>query len=111
IKLPKKPFEVLLYLVENHERFVSRAELLDKFWAGKDVYDDALRKSIGAVRSALKDHSDQPVFVETRWGIGYRYIGPLEEQLIREESSIIEIQKTRAMRIRVEEEEIEDETV
>src|SRR5881394_3277475 len=74
IKLPKKPFEVLLYLVENHERFVSRAELLDKFWAGKDVYDDALRKSIGAVRSALKDHSDQPVFVETRWGIGYRYI-------------------------------------
>ena len=44
IHLPKKPFEVLAYLVENRDRFVGRTELLDRFWDGKDVYDDALRK-------------------------------------------------------------------
>ena len=53
--------------MEHRERFVSRAELLDRFWDGKDVYDDALRKCIGTIRNALADHSDQPTFVETRW--------------------------------------------
>src|SRR6267142_4578228 len=105
VHLPKRPFEVLLFLVENRDRFVSRAELLDRFWDGKDVYDDALRKCIGTIRNALADHSDQPTFVETRWGVGYRYIGPIEEQLVRDDTAIIEIEKTRGMRIVVEEEE------
>ena len=110
IKLPKRPFQVLLHLIEHRERFVSRPELLDRFWDGKDVYDDALRKCIGTIRNALADHSDQPTFVETRWGVGYRYIGPIEEQLVRDETAIVEIEKTRGMRIVVEEEEINDET-
>src|SRR5213592_1325940 len=109
IHLPKKPFQVLTYLVEHRDRLVSRAELLDRFWDGKDVYDDALRKCIGTIRNALKDQSDQPIFVETRWGIGYRYIGPIEQQLVQDDTAIIEIQKTRGMTIRIEEEEIADE--
>jgi DNA-binding winged helix-turn-helix (wHTH) protein len=80
VHLANKPFQVLLYLIERRERIVSRAELLERFWAGKDVYDDALRKSVGAIRKALDDPSGKPRFIETRWADGYRYIGPLEEQ-------------------------------
>src|SRR6266540_3897335 len=108
LHLPKKPFQVLTYLVEHRDRFVSRAELLDHFWEGKDVYDDALRKCVGAIRKALDDQSDEPRFIETRWGVGYRYIGPVEEQVVREETAITEIQKTRGLRVVVEEEEIHD---
>src|SRR5207253_9432067 len=104
IHLPKKPFQVLTYLVENRDRFVSRAELLDRFWDGKDVYDDALRKCVGAVRKALDDQSDHARFIETRWGIGYRYIGPIEEQFAGEETAITEIERTRGVRIVFEEE-------
>ena len=110
IHLPKKPFQVLTYLVEHRDRFVSRAELLDQFWDGKDVYDDALRKCVGAIRKALDDQSDEARFIETRWGVGYRYIGPVTEQIVREETSITEIEKTRGVKIIVEEEEIHDET-
>src|SRR5437870_2776930 len=109
IHLPKKPFQVLTYLVEHRDRFVSRAELLDRFWDGKDVYDDALRKCVGAIRKALDDQSDEPRFIETRWGVGYRYIGPVTEQIVREETAITEIEKTRGVRIVVEEEEIQHE--
>src|SRR5437588_8494734 len=109
IHLPKKPFQVLTYLVEHRDRFVSRAELLDQFWDGKDVYDDALRKCVGAIRKALDDQSDDARFIETRWGVGYRYIGPVTEQIVREETSITEIEKTRGVKIIVEEEEIYDE--
>jgi TolB-like protein/DNA-binding winged helix-turn-helix (wHTH) protein/cytochrome c-type biogenesis protein CcmH/NrfG len=80
VHLANKPFQVLLYLIERRERIVSRAELLERFWAGKDVYDDALRKSVGAIRKALDDHSNRPRFIETGWADGYRYIGPIEEQ-------------------------------
>src|SRR5687767_3626502 len=92
IKLPRLPFQVLVYLVEHRTRFVSRTELLDRFWSGKDVYDDALRKCVGAIRRALEDQAEQPVFVETRWGVGYRYIGPLETQLIRDDTAVVEIE-------------------
>src|SRR5438094_5941460 len=109
IHLPKKPFQVLTYLVEHRDRFVSRAELLDQFWDGKDVYDDALRKCVGAIRKALDDQSDEARFIETRWGVGYRYIGPVTEQIVREETSITEIEKTRGVKIIVEEEEIHDD--
>src|SRR5437588_7454915 len=108
IHLQRKPFQVLTYLVEHVDRIVSRAELLDRFWNGKDVYDDTLRKCVGAIRKALDDQSEQPRFIETRWGVGYRYIGPVTEQIVRAETSITEIEKTRGVKIIVEEEEIYD---
>ena len=110
VHLPKKPFQVLLYLIEQRDRFVSRAELFDLFWDGKEVYDDALRKCIGAIRKALDDQSDQPRFVETRWGVGYRYIGPVDEQLVHGATTVTEIKKTRGVKIVVEEEEIQNGT-
>ena len=79
IHLAKRPFSVLLFLVENRERVVSRNELLEKFWDGQDVYDDALRKCVSAVRKALDDTEKSPRFIETRRGSGYHFIGAVRE--------------------------------
>lgn len=78
IHLPKRPFDVLRFLIENRERVVSRKELIDKFWEGHDVYDDALRKTVAAVRHALEDNNKPPHFIETRYGGGYRFIADAE---------------------------------
>ncbi len=80
VHLTPRPFQVLLYLIENRARLVSRGELLDRFWSGRDVYDVALTKSIGAIRKALDDRQEPPRFIETRYGEGYRFIGPVVEQ-------------------------------
>lgn len=79
IHLAKRPFQVLTFLIENRERIVSREELLDRFWDGHDVYDDALRKTVGAIRHALDDTSKHSQFIETRYGNGYRFIGDVRE--------------------------------
>ncbi|MGA9465892.1 MAG: winged helix-turn-helix domain-containing protein [Terracidiphilus sp.] len=79
VALPRKPYAVLLYLIENRVRMVGRKELLDRFWDGKEVYDQSLSKAVGAIRKAL----GEPVaseWIETRWGLGYRYIGPFDEE-------------------------------
>ena len=79
LHLANLPFRVLLYLIENRERLVGRNELLEQFWDGKDVYDDTLRKAVGAIRKALDDHAEHAQYIETRRAGGYPYIGPLEE--------------------------------
>ncbi|MFT3744387.1 MAG: winged helix-turn-helix domain-containing protein [Pyrinomonadaceae bacterium] len=78
IHLAARPFDVLTFLIENSDRAVSRNELLDRFWDGHDVYDDALRKCIGAIRKALKDTGKPPKFIETRYGGGYRFVAEVE---------------------------------
>jgi adenylate cyclase len=79
VHLAKRPFDVLLFLVENRERVVSREELLDRFWDGHEVYDDALRKCIGVIRTALDDAGKSSRLIETRRGSGFRFIGAVSE--------------------------------
>lgn len=90
VHLSNRPFQVLLYLMENRERVVSRKELLDKFWDGHEVYEVALSKCVGAIRKALGDRLDEPRFIETRWAEGYRFIYELEKQQETPESFVIE---------------------
>ncbi len=80
IHLAKRPFSVLLFLIENRERVVGRDELLNQFWDGHDVYDDALRKCVGSIRKALDDTNGSPRFVEIRRGSGYRFVGEVIAQ-------------------------------
>jgi DNA-binding winged helix-turn-helix (wHTH) protein/tetratricopeptide (TPR) repeat protein len=79
IPLRNRPFEVLLYLVRRPGVLVTQAELLASIWGADDVYHDALRKAVGSIRGALGDDSQQPRFVETQWGKGYRFIAPVTE--------------------------------
>ncbi len=78
VHLAERPFQVLNYLIENRNRLVERRELLDRFWDGHDVYDDALRKCIGSIRNALGDTRRPAQFIETRYGAGYRFIGAVK---------------------------------
>ena len=79
IHLAKRPFDVLLFLIQNRERVVSREELLNRFWDGHEVYDDALRKCVGSIRTALDDLGKSPRLIQTRRGSGFRFIGAVLE--------------------------------
>ncbi|MEW6127306.1 MAG: winged helix-turn-helix domain-containing protein [Acidobacteriota bacterium] len=103
VHLTPRPFQVLVYLIENRDRVVTRQELFDEFWEGHDVYDDTLRKCVGAIRKALKDNANQARFIETHYAGGYRYIGAVEE-VIEESSSVVEVEKMHGVRLVIEEE-------
>lgn len=79
IHLANRPFQVLMHLIENRDRLVTRAELLEQFWDGRDVYEDALTRSLSFVRKALDDQASPSRYVETRWAEGYRFVGPCRE--------------------------------
>jgi len=104
VRLANKPFQVLLYLIEHCDRLVTRHELLERFWEGREVYDATLTQCVAAIRKALDDRSEPPRFIQTRWAEGYRYIGPFEEQSSETKLSLVEIEQTRGVKILVEEE-------
>jgi len=78
VTLQRKPYQVLVCLIENRHRMVCREELLERFWDGKEVYDQSLSKAVGSIRKALGEQQGSD-FIETRWGLGYRYVGPFQE--------------------------------
>jgi len=79
VNLAKKPYAILVFLVENRDRLVTRTELLGRFWNGKDVYEQTLTRAIARIRSALGDDKGEAQFIETRWATGYQYVGPYRE--------------------------------
>jgi len=83
IRLERKPMELLILLVEKRGDLVSREEIIDKIW-GKNFFFDAengINNAVRKIRSALNDDVEQPRFVETAVGKGYRFIAPVEHVL------------------------------
>jgi len=79
--LRKQAFEVLLYLIQQHDRAVGREELIRNVWRGAAVTDDSLGQCISEIREALGDSSRNPRYIKTLPKVGYRFIGPVNDQI------------------------------
>jgi DNA-binding response OmpR family regulator len=76
LKLERIPMEVLVLLVEQRGQLVTREEIIEKLW-GKDVFvdtDNAINTATRKIRQVLKDDPEQPRFIQTVTGRGYRFI-------------------------------------
>lgn len=64
-------FNLLVYLVENRDRVVTRIELLNNLWQGKVVSDSALAARLRDVRKAVQDSGARQEVIKTHHGRGY----------------------------------------
>ena len=78
VQISSKGFEVLLALVENHERELSKDELMERVWRDQIVEDANLTVAISQVRKALGEKANENRFIVTIPGRGYRFVGELE---------------------------------
>ena len=77
LKLERIPMELLLLLLERRGQLVTREQIIERVW-GKDVFLDAdtsINSAIRKIRLVLKDDPEQPKFIQTVTGRGYRFIG------------------------------------
>ena len=84
LKLERIPMEVLFLLMERPGQLVTREKIIEKLW-GKDVFldtDNAINTAIRKIRQVLKDDPDQPHFIQTVTGRGYRFIGQISEVVV-----------------------------
>jgi TolB-like protein/DNA-binding winged helix-turn-helix (wHTH) protein/tetratricopeptide (TPR) repeat protein len=87
VVIEPKALRLLIYLLENPGRLLSKKELLTNVWEDANVGDNALTRSVALLRKALGDDSRQPRFIETAPTVGYRFVAtvqifPSEERLV-----------------------------
>ena len=79
LKVERIPLEVLALLIESWGKTVPRDEIVARVW-GKGAFldtDNSIRGAIRKIRQVLKDDPEQPRFIQTITGEGYRFIAPL----------------------------------
>ncbi len=100
VRLSQHDFNVLVHLIENRHRLVSKDELLDNFWKDAEVTPDSLVQCVRKIRRAIGDDSRSSRFVETVPKGGYRFIGELEDVGSSEQVTIA-IEESAGLKIEI----------
>src|SRR4051794_8690508 len=84
IRLRGMPLKILQHLVERPGEAVSRGELQRLLWNGTAFgdFEQGLNTVVNVVRRTLSDSADQPRYIETVPGNGYRFIAPLRSAAV-----------------------------
>ncbi|MBQ2747984.1 MAG: response regulator transcription factor [Firmicutes bacterium] len=74
--MPVKEYDLLLYLAENPNRVFSKDQLFDRIW-GLDAFGDisTIAVHIRRIREKIENNMDELQYIETVWGVGYRFKG------------------------------------
>ena len=86
VSVEPQVFDLLVYLIENRDRVVTRSELLDKIWEGKVVTDAALAVSLKEARKVVGDSGTRQEVIKTIHGRGYQFIAEVTESITDETS-------------------------
>src|SRR4051812_19420244 len=73
-------FDLLVFLVRNRDRIVSKDEILDAVWDGRIVSEAALSSRINAARKAVGDTGSNQGLIKTFHKRGFRFVGEALEE-------------------------------
>jgi DNA-binding winged helix-turn-helix (wHTH) protein/predicted ATPase len=79
VPLEPQVFDVLAYLVQHHDRMVSKEELLDHVWPERYITEAALNSRLMAARKAIGDSGRDQRLIRTVHGRGYHFVAPVRE--------------------------------
>ena len=77
LALEPKALRVLLYLLHNPGRLVTKDELLNAVWGDTAVTENSLSRAVALLRKVLDDDIREPRFIATVPTAGYRFIPPV----------------------------------
>jgi len=78
IHVEPQVFDLIVHLVCNHNRTVSKDELVDTIWQGRVISEAAVSSRINAARRALGDNGNDQSLIKTLHKRGFRFIGPVQ---------------------------------
>ena len=78
ISLEPQVFDLVVHLMENRDRVVSKEELIDKIWKGRHVAESTLTSRINAARKAVGDSGSAQALIRTIARKGFRFVGAVQ---------------------------------
>ena len=78
VGLTVKEFELLLFFARNPGKVFTRIALLDQVWGySHDGYEHTVNSHINRLRAKIERDPANPVYIQTVWGVGYKFSEPL----------------------------------
>ncbi len=79
LRVERKPMELLILLVSRQGQLVTRSEIAQCLWSSEVFVDTehGINTAIRKLRYLLRDDSEDPRFIQTVTGMGYRFIAPV----------------------------------
>ncbi|KYG23467.1 membrane protein [Bradyrhizobium sp. AT1] len=78
IAVEPQVFDLVVHLMQNRDRVVSKDELIDKIWHGRSVSESTLTSRINAARKAIGDSGASQALIRTIARKGFRFVGDVE---------------------------------
>lgn len=80
VRLQGQPLQILATLIRRPREAITREEFQEMLWKGSTFVDfeHGLNSAVNRLRQVLGDSADQPRYIETLPGRGYRFIAPVE---------------------------------
>jgi TolB-like protein len=83
ISIEPQVFDLLVYLVQNRDRVVSKDDLIASVWGGRIVSDSTLTSRINAARTAVHDSGALQKLIRTIPRKGFRFVGTVSTHASR----------------------------
>ena len=75
VEIEPQVFDLLVYLVQNRDRVVTKDDLIAAVWGGRIVSESTLTSRITAARKAIGDSGEQQALIRTAARKGIRFVG------------------------------------
>ena len=79
VSIEPQALQLLLHLVQNRDRMVSKDEVVEVIWNGRAISDASISSRISLARGAIGDDGGRQAFIRTVHGRGFRFVAPVEE--------------------------------
>ena len=79
ISVEPQVFDLLVYLVQNHDRVVTKDDLIASIWGGRIVSESTLTSRINAARKAIGDSGKDQRLIRTVPRKGLRFVGKIDD--------------------------------
>jgi TolB-like protein/DNA-binding winged helix-turn-helix (wHTH) protein len=79
LRVERKPMELLILLASRGGQLVTRTEIAERLWSSEVFVDTehGINTAIRKLRHLLRDDSEEPRFIQTVIGMGYRFVAPV----------------------------------
>ena len=78
VHIEPQVFDLIVHLVRNHDRIVSKDELIETIWNGRIISEAALSSRINGARRALGDNGNDQALIRTLHKRGFRFVGDVQ---------------------------------
>jgi len=90
VAVEPKVFDLLVHLIRHRDRVLTREELFQAVWDGREVSDATLSNHVRSARKALGDSGELQQTIQTVRGRGYQFVAPVIEVVEDAASAVVE---------------------